>query len=176
VLNYWYGDISDYIGRPSAILNGRRARLLARSLLPSPPSVLWSSSAGPSAASVSVCARGPATAAMVESSAAGQEGRARAPSPTVASGDRDRSSDHRRGRTDSIRGPTHPPELLGSVRPPCILFAAAWLSSRNVSKQGAPDTGSPSSRRFLGEFPDDLCRGEIAATSGYVTEGADVLA
>jgi len=70
------GDISDYIGRRATILIGLTSSLLGTALFAAAPSVLWVFVGRAfTGLGVGLCA-GPATAAMVEFSAAGQETRA----------------------------------------------------------------------------------------------------
>jgi len=163
------GDISDYIGRRATILIGLTSSLLGTALFAVAPSVFWVFVGRAfTGLGVGLCA-GPATAAMVEFSAAGQETRAGSIT-TVAQAIGIALATIVGGAL--IQYAPYPTHLnfwvLFAVL--AILFAAAWLLPRTVSNK-APGHWQPKLPTIPGGIRMIFAASAIAATTGYVIGG-----
>jgi MFS family permease len=163
------GDVSDYIGRRSTILIGLSSSLLGAALFAVAPSVVWVFVGRAFIGlGVGLCA-GPATAAMLEFSAAGQETRASSMTTvaqmiglalaTIVGG----------ALIQYAPYPTHLNFWVLLVVL-AILFAAAWFLPRTVSGK-TPGRWQPK----LPSIPRGIRRifaaSAIAAAGGYVIGG-----
>jgi MFS family permease len=163
------GDISDYIGRRSTLLIGLSSSLVGTALFAVAPSVLWVFAGRAfSGLGVGLCA-GPAAAALVEFSAAGQETRASSINTlaqaaglalaTIVGG-------------ALIQYAPYPTRLnfwvLWLVL--AILFASAWLLPRTVSNKGPGRWRAklPSIPRGIRKI---FAAAALAAASGYAIGG-----
>jgi MFS family permease len=163
------GGISDYIGRRSTILIGLASSLLGAALFAVAPSVLWVFVGRAFIGlGVGLCA-GPAAAALLEFSAAGQETRASSINTlaqavgivlaTVVGG----------ALIQYAPYPTHLNfwVLLAFL---AILFAAAWFLPRTVSNK-APGRWQPKLPSIPRGIRKIFAASAIAAGSGYVIGG-----
>lgn len=163
------GDISDYIGRRSTILIGLSSSLLGTALFAMAPGVLWVFLGRAFIGlGVGLCA-GPATAAMLEFSAAGQE--TRASSITTAAQMIGLALATIVGGA-LIQYAPYPIHLNFWVLLVvlAILFAAAWFLPRSVSNKasGRWQPKLPSIPRGIRKI---FAASAIAAGSGYVIGG-----
>jgi MFS family permease len=163
------GGISDYIGRRSTILIGLSSSLLGAALFAVAPSVLWVFVGRAFIGlGVGLCA-GPAAAALLEFSAAGQETRASSINTlaqavgivlaTIVGG----------ALIQYAPYPTHLNfwVLLAVL---AILFAAAWFLPRTVSNK-APGRWQPKLPSIPRGIRKIFAASAIAAGSGYVIGG-----
>jgi len=163
------GDISDYVGRRSTLLIGLSSSLVGTLLFAIAPSVLWVF-AGRAfiGLGVGLCA-GPAAAALVEFSAAGQETRASSTN-TVAQAVGIALATIVGGAL--IQYAPYPTHLnfwvLWFVL--AILFAAAWFLPRAVSNK-APGRWQPKLPSIPCGIRKIFAASALAAASGYVIGG-----
>jgi MFS family permease len=163
------GDISDYIGRRSTILIGLSSSLLGTALSAMAPSVLWVFlGRAIIGLGVGLCA-GPATAAMLEFSAVGQETRASSITTTAQMIGLALATIVGGALIQYAPYPTHLNfwVLLVVI---AILFAAAWFLPRSVSNKasGRWQPKLPSIPRGIRKI---FAASAIAAGSGYVIGG-----
>jgi MFS family permease len=163
------GDISDYIGRRSTLLIGLSSSLVGTVLFAVAPSVVWVFAGRAfSGLGVGLCA-GPAAAALVEFSAAGQETRASSIN-TLAQAAGLALATTVGGAL--IQYAPYPTRLnfwvLWLVL--AILFAAAWLLPRTVSNKapGRWQAKLPSIPRGIRRI---FAAAALAAASGYAIGG-----
>src|SRR6202048_2100391 len=167
------GDISDYIGRRSTILIGLSSSLSGAALFAVTPSVLWVF-AGRAfiALGVGLCA-GPAAAALLEFSAAGQETRASSINTLAQAVGLALATIVCGALIQYAPYPTHLNFwVLWVVL--AILFAAAWFLPRTVSNK-APGRWQPKLPCIPRGIRKIFAASALAAATGYVIGGRVML-
>ena len=163
------GDISDYIGRRSTLLIGLSSSLVGTVLFAIAPSVLWVF-AGRAfiGLGVGLCA-GPAAAALLEFSAAGQETRASSINTLAQAVGLALATIVCGALIQYAPYPTHLNFwVLWVVL--AILFAAAWFLPRTVSNK-APGRWQPKLPCIPRGIRKIFAASALAAASGYVIGG-----